>query len=157
MKSLMCGSLALALLGAPVVGGEVWQKGSAAQKSCHDPCCSHCYREDRGTRGALGGGLGTTRSAPVGPVVESLPLMPAVPSMVSMPMLLGTRAAAVSRDVCDEDRVNELDARVEALHLRLMTIQRAVELQTQILEELRASGTIGGARVPVSAAPSAGP
>lgn len=35
-------------------------------------------------------------------------------------------------------RLDELDARVEALNLRMQTIQRAVELQTRILEKMQA-------------------
>ena len=47
-----------------------------------------------------------------------------------------------------QDRLDELDARVEALNLRMQTIQRAVEIQTRILEELKAEGKIGGKKVP---------
>jgi len=80
-------------------------------------------------------------------------MMRAMPALVSMPMMLGATADAnrsATRSSCDEhdDRISEMDERIEALHVRMMTIQRSVELQTKILEELRASGSIGGTRLP---------
>ena len=82
-------------------------------------------------------------------------MMRAVPSMVSMPMMAmqprmvaeqpRSRAASTEQD----GRIEELDARVEALHLRMQTILRSVELQTQILQELRDRGSIGGTPLPV--------
>jgi len=119
-----------------------YQKGYTA--NTHEHCCQHCG-EGRGTRGANNAPEFFAR-APMGAVVDSMPVTRAVPSLVSMPMMAGipvSRAAAPSCET-DDGRLDELDARVEALHLRMMTIQRSIELQTQILEELSSKGTIGG-------------
>ena len=86
-------------------------------------------------------------------------MMRAVPAMMAMPMMpmmMGqvpmTRAVSFEEPrsrgterTCEtsQDRIDELDARVEALNLRMKTIQRSVEIQTRILEELKAQGTIG--------------
>ena len=87
--------------------------------------------------------------------------MPAMMTMPMMPMMFGQAVAPTTRAVsfdddrtrsrgnertCEasQDRIDELDARVEALNLRIKTIQRSVEIQTQILQELKAQGTIAG-------------
>lgn len=86
--------------------------------------------------------------------------MPAMMAMPMMPVMYGQGVMPVARAAAFEeekprsrgterscagsaDRIDELDARVEALNLRLKTVQRAVEIQTAILEELKTSGTIG--------------
>ena len=67
-----------------------------------------------------------------------------------MPMMAGIPVSRAARSACDteDERIDELDARVEALHLRMVTIQRSIELQTKILEELSARGSIVGTRLP---------
>jgi hypothetical protein len=78
--------------------------------------------------------------------------MMVMPMMVSAPVravsLEDTRPRSEPTCSTSQSRIDELDARVEALNVRLMTIQRAVELQTRILEELKAQGTIGGKGIP---------
>ena len=78
--------------------------------------------------------------------------MPAMFAMPMMPMMVGqtpaTRATPEPTCAGSQDRLDDLDARVEALNLRMKTIQRAVEIQTVILEELRAKGSIGGQKLP---------
>lgn len=86
--------------------------------------------------------------------------MPAMMAMPMMPMMYGQAVVPQTRAVtfeeprtrnrgpersCEDsgDRIDELDARVEALNLRMKTIQRAVELQTRLLEELKEQGAFG--------------
>ena len=102
---------------------------------------------------------------PVGPIVtDSIPVLRSSPAFVAMPfmpmMVSGQMRGISFEDTRDrsrgserncegsQDRLDELDARVEALNLRMQTIQRAVEIQTRILEELKAEGKIGGKKVP---------
>jgi hypothetical protein len=145
--SLLCTGTNVAQAGEPFYQKDFFQKGSYQKgytANKHEHCCKHCS-EDRGTRGANNPPEFFAR-APVGAVVDSVPVTRAVPSLVSVPMMAGvpvSRAATTSCEA-DDERIDELDARVEALHLRMVTIQRSIELQTQILEELRDKGTIGG-------------
>jgi hypothetical protein len=85
-------------------------------------------------------------------MMRAMPAMYAMPMMPVMPMTVGQTSAtrAVPEPTCagSQDRLDELDARVEALNLRIKTIQRAVEIQTAILEELKAKGSIGGQKLP---------
>ncbi|MGE0757402.1 MAG: hypothetical protein AB7F89_11275 [Pirellulaceae bacterium] len=101
---------------------------------------------------------------PSGPIVESYPVMRAAPTMMVMPvmpMMMGVSVRGVSLEeprsreyqptcASSKDRLDELDDRVEALNLRLQTIQRAVELQTVLLEELRAQGAFGTKSAPAN-------
>ncbi len=132
---------------------------------CHHHGC-HCCRDDnRRSRDAEPSSI--ARSIPVapsGPIVESYPMMRAVPTMMAMPMMVGTPVRGVSlesqsRDLCDDrkqrDRLDDLDERVDALDLRMQTLQRAVELQTRILEEIKAQGTIGNQPIPSKSTPEA--
>ena len=131
--------------GAPIVQKGVTQKGHSVNRT--GQCCHHC-KEDRGSRGAADRGvLPRFSRAPIGVVVDSVPVVRAVPSLVSMPMMAGIPVARAARGT-DDERIDELDARVEALHLRMVTIQRSIELQTKILQELSATGSIGGKRIP---------
>jgi len=149
---------AIALIPCLLFAGQPVQKGSGhwcatceSGASCHHRHCKHCSDEQdqRANRGMFG-----PRAAPVGPIVDSYPIMRAVPSMVSMPMMamqtgvVADQAPAGAARSDQEDRIDELDARVEALHLRMQTILRSVELQTQILQELRDRGSIGGTLLP---------
>jgi hypothetical protein len=136
-------------------GTSYCRPGCCHGRHCGRCCCCCDRREKReAPRGAARGA-----QVPSGPVVESMPMMRAVPAMMAMPMMpmmMGQAPSyrAVSFDEprnrapersCEgtQDRIDELDARVEALNLRMKTIQRAVEIQTRILEELKAQGTIG--------------
>ncbi len=115
--------------------------------------CGHCCEEEErpANRAIMG-----ARAAPVGAIVESFPIMRAMPSMVSMPMMamqtapVSTQSGSREARSDQDDRLDEMDARVEALHLRMQTIQRSVELQTQILLELRDQGSIGGSPLRVT-------
>ena len=78
--------------------------------------------------------------------------------IMAMPMMVGgfTSARAVSfvpeetRSLApraaerscagSSDRLDLLEQQVDALNLRMKTIQRAVEIQTRILEEMKAEG-----------------
>ena len=125
-------------------------------------CCGHCCAAPQESREAP---RERSRAAaiPSGPIVESYPAMRAMPAMMmmpvmSMPMAYGavpeTRSAPYqersAEPTCSgsKDRLDDLDARVEALDLRMRTIQRAVELQTRLLEELKATGSLGGDKTP---------
>lgn len=130
----------------------------------HGRCCARCC--DQGTRESPRAAIRAAQ-IPVGPVVDSYPVMRAMPAMMAMPMMpvmYGQGVMPVARAAAFEeekprsrgaerscagsaDRIDELDARVEALNLRLKTVQRAVEIQTAILEELKASGSIGGQKL----------
>ncbi len=85
-------------------------------------------------------------------------MMRAMPAMMAMPMMMGYPTRSVGfeqpRDECEtrfKKRIDELDERVEALDIRMNTILRAVELQTQILEEIKVRGTIGKQPIPQAA------
>lgn len=120
--------------------------------SHHYNCCHCCPTDQRSSRDAEPAFSRAAPQAPSGPIVESYPMMRAMPMMASMPMMMmGTQARAASfekqsRDDCCtelEKRMDALDERVDAFDLRMQTIQRAVEIQTRILEEIKAQGTIG--------------
>ncbi len=139
-------ALFLALGAVPAFAGTSVQKGYAAQKGseCATACRKHCcHGRKAGSRSSRSA---DTTSRASGPVAEPV----SVTGLVAMPMMsfrtMTPTTASRSANTCDrdDDRIEELDARVEALHLRLVTMQRSVELQTTILEELRDSGTIGG-------------
>lgn len=122
----------------------------------HCGYCCHCDRDREAPREARA--ASRAAAIPTGPVVESFPMMRAMPAMFAMPMMpmmpmavgqtQATRAAPEPTCAGSQDRLDELDARVEALNLRMKTIQRAVEIQTVILEELKAKGSIGGQKLP---------
>jgi chromosome segregation ATPase len=87
----------------------------------------------------------------------AMPMMPMMIGQVSTARAVSfeePRSRGVERS-CEgtQDRIDELDARVEALNLRMKTIQRSLEIQTRILEELRAQGTIGGQKLGAPPAP----
>ena len=91
-------------------------------------------------------------------MMQQMPMMMAMPMMMGMGMpMMGatTQARSVSyerprEDCCSESerRLDDLDDRVDALDMRMQTIQRAVEIQTRILEEIKAQGTIGKTAIP---------
>lgn len=117
----------------------------------HCCCCECCCGTEQSRMMSI-----RAAEPPVAPVVGSMPMVTATPTMMMMPMMLGMRAASFeqprsSRSRGDDDchdRIDELDARVEALHLRMQTIQRSVEFQTRILEEIKSKGEIGGQKIP---------
>ncbi len=147
MAVLLIASLNAAQAGEPVYQKCSHQKGYSSHHC--GKCCHHCKDDSRG-RGSRDSPSMMAR-APVGAIVESVPVTRAVPSLVSMPMMAGIPVSQATRQRSEADeRVDELDARVEALHLRMVTIQRSIELQTKILEELRAKGSIGGVPVPAA-------
>lgn len=120
--------------------------------SHHHGCCHCCPGDQRSSRDVEPAFARSAPVAPSGPIVESYPMMRAMPMMAAMPMMMmGTQVRAASletqsRDDCCaelEKRMNALDERVDAFDLRMQTIQRAVEIQTRILEEIKAQGTIG--------------
>lgn len=123
-------------------------------------CCCGCREDDQSRSRDESPAEAFARStpmAPSGPIVESYPMMRATPAMIAMPMMMGYSARNASYDTQSRDdcgdrcqkQIDDLDERVAALDLRLKTIQRAVELQTQILEEIKAQGTIGNSPMPV--------
>ena len=126
----------------------------------HGRCCHGCCSKDRDSRSMESPLARSAPAAPSGPVVESYPMMRAAPMMMAMPMMMGNQVRGVSfdarseKDCCTEldERMDDLDKRVNALDTRMQTIQRAVEIQTRILEELKAQGTIGNK--PIQAAPA---
>lgn len=142
-------TLLLTLTATPTFAGSSAQKGYAVQKGYAEPCCKpHCRKHccDDSQRGSRSSRGADTTSRASGPVAETV----SVTGLVAMPMMsfrtMSRASESRATSTCDnqDDRIEELDARVEALHLRLVTMQRSVELQTTILEELRDSGTIGG-------------
>jgi hypothetical protein len=159
-----------AFAGGPSCGCEQPSCGVCnppAARSC-TPLCLHRHRCccTQGTREAPRESprfAPRAAQVPTGPIVESYPMMRAMPAMMAMPMMPvmygqavmpTARAAAYEEErprsraperscAGSADRIDELDARVEALNLRMKTVQRAVEIQTAILEELKTNGTIG--------------
>jgi len=77
-------------------------------------------------------------------------MLRAMPTAFVLPMLSLREVSwgTATRSSEGDDRLDELDARIEAIHLRLSTVQRTVELQTKLLEELKLQGTIGGQPLP---------
>lgn len=131
---------------------------------CHHHGCHCCRKDDRRSREVEPSFARSVPVAPSGPIVESYPMMRAVPAMMAMPMMISPQVRGVSldsqpRDLCDDrqqrNRLDELDERVDALDLRMQTLQRAVEIQTRILEEIKAQGTIGNKPIPSNAAAAA--
>jgi len=122
--------------------------GCGCEKVCYD-CCRHHHRrhcceceekEERSVRRA-------PPAAPRAAIVESMPVFQLTPGIVTMPMVLNARAASFeaprSREescASSSDRLDLLELKVESLHVRLQTIQRSVEIQTRILEEMKAEG-----------------
>ena len=82
-----------------------------------------------------------------------MPVFQMTPGVMAMPMMMAgfpTASRAVSFDntrdlprapeqscASSKGRLDELEMQVDALNLRMKTIQRSVELQTRILEEIR--------------------
>lgn len=128
----------------------------------HVGCCHCCAVDQRTSRDVEPVVSRAAPQAPSGPIVESYPMMRAMPMMAAMPMMMvggQVRAASLESrapdDCCEEleKRMDALDERVDAFDLRMQTIQRAVEIQTRILEEIKAQGTIGNQ--PIKVKPSA--
>lgn len=130
---------------------------------CGRPRCCVCCPSTSTPRSTTPRSTPRLAEAPSGPVVYSLPFMQATPMMMAMPMMpmmvAPTQARAVSYETpraperscaSSQDRLDELESRVEALHVRMKTIQRAVEIQTAILEELKDRGAFGGKSAPKS-------
>ena len=88
------------------------------------------------------------REAPVAPraaIVESMPVFQMTPGVIAMPMMMAARQATFEQpreQTCStsKDRLDALETTVSALDLRMRTIQRSVEIQTRILEEMKAEG-----------------
>jgi hypothetical protein len=90
-------------------------------------------------------------------IVDSMPVFQMTPGVVAMPMMMAAPTRAISFDTrsletprdlpqsraaetscaSSKGRLDELEMQVDALNLRMKTIQRSVELQTRILEEIR--------------------
>ncbi len=167
-----------AFAGAPNCGCEqpTCSTCNAQPRTCIPLCLGHrhckCSCGEK-SRGEPQRGLSRSAPPPSGPVVESYPVMRAMPMMMTMPMMpmmYGQAVAPATRAVSFDDprsrgteqtcggsqnRLDDLDARVEALNLRIKTIQRAVEIQTSILQELKTQGTIGKQKPGAIPAPTA--
>ena len=85
--------------------------------------------------------------APRAAVVDSMPVFQVTPGVVAMPMMMAGFARQVPEErprstpkECDQahDRIDQLEQKVDALDLRMQTIMRSVEIQTRILEEMKA-------------------
>jgi len=131
----------------------------------HGCCCNDCGNEK-----PQGFFEQRTVAAPVGPIVESYAMMQQMPMMMAMPMMMGMQVTGMSSVVAAtqtrpvtyqtqtrteatsdvDQRLNDLDKRVDALDKRMQTIQGAVEIQTRILEEIKARGSIGNQPIPSS-------
>ena len=95
---------------------------------------------------------GNVAPAPRAMITESVPAMMFQPQFIAMPVMYGgggnrgfdgpqPQSRAMEPSCSDsKDRINTLEERVEALDLRIRTIQRSVEIQTQILEQMKANG-----------------
>ena len=79
-------------------------------------------------------------------MVESLPMFNATPGVFSMPMMMPMSIQQASfqqpraaEPTCSSSgsRMSDVEERVNALDVRMRTIQRAVEIQTRILEEMK--------------------
>lgn len=79
-----------------------------------------------------------------------MPVYTMSPSFVAMPMIYAAGARQMSFEdnrsrsepncSTSKDRLDALEVQVEALNTRMKVIQRSVEIQTRILEEMKAEG-----------------
>lgn len=84
--------------------------------------------------------------APRAAVVDSMPVFQMTPGVVAMPMMMAGFARSLPEQPrsapqeCDNacQRIDQLEQKVDALDLRMQTIMRSVEIQTRILEEMKA-------------------
>jgi len=116
-------------------------------KSCCRHHCCRCECEEREPRESR---VPRAALAPRAAIVESMPVFQFTPGVVAMPMMMAS--AGISRGMsldqfrspseqncsASKDRIDALELQVEALDLRMQTIQRSVEIQTKILEEMKA-------------------
>jgi len=119
--------------------------GCGGKHDCAPVCwfhhCKHCCECQCPEREA-------PRAAPVAPraaIVESMPVFQMTPGVIAMPMMMAARQATFEQpreQTCStsKDRLDALETTVSALDLRMRTIQRSVEIQTRILEEMKAEG-----------------
>jgi hypothetical protein len=93
-----------------------------------------------------------------------MPVFQLTPGVVTMPMMMAGFGAAQrsaetprSERACStsKDRMDELEAQVDALNLRMKTIQRSMEIQVRLLEEMKAEGKLPSRYAPPQA-PAAG-
>lgn len=137
-------SVPTASAGCPLLGGCGHQS-----HCCSDPCCcSSCCCGSQGSRGYED----QTRAAPAPQTqqvqVRSAPVSLAMPTLVSLPMFGSGLASASRSSSSSNSRIDDLEERVDSLHRRMIVIERAVEVQTEVLEEIKARGTIGGTPIP---------
>src|SRR5436190_14489475 len=146
--SVLAGALLLSSGGFSFAESNCGER-SACHTCCRSCCCRHhhdCCCCDNGNR---------SRSVPFGEVapraaiVESMPVFQMTPGVVAMPMMMASFGASANRSVptsrdqsCagSKDRVDELEIQVEALNVRMKTIQRSMEIQVRLLEEMKAEG-----------------
>lgn len=111
---------------------------------CHHGCRSCCNCQGSSSREAPR----SVATAPRAAIVESMPVFQMTPGVVTMPMMMAGFARQApeeprSREAsCNtsKDRLDLLETQMAALDLRMQTIQRSVEIQTRILEEMKADG-----------------
>jgi len=116
--------------------------GKLGKKHCHHHYHHYCEEQPARRRGA--------EAAPRAAIVDSIPMFQMSAGVVAMPMMMttGVRAASfvpetrAAEQTCASSggRLDEIEAQVDALNLRMRTIQRSVEIQTRILEEMKAEG-----------------
>jgi hypothetical protein len=161
MRKWMCcliglANLALVLAARPALAG-----GCGCEAAAHCKVCKHCCRQCDST---------PSRSAPQpravyaprAAVVDSLPVFQMSPGVIAMPMMMTTnrqvsfeepRARSSPDCSTSKDRIDVLEDKVEALNLRMQTIQRSVEIQTRILEEMKAERMFPQRYLPPAAEP----
>lgn len=141
----------LLLLNAPSFGGET---NCGCDRPCHRPYCKSCCKcackcgTDRAEpRAARAAPRAAPLVAPRAMIVESMPVFSMQPGIVTMPVMLASgarqlpaeepRSRAEPNCSTSKDRLDALEVRVEALNERMMLIQRSVEIQTRILQEMK--------------------
>lgn len=124
--------------------------------------CHNCYPEEAPPQRKSAPPV--AEAPPKAAVVESLPMFNMTPGVFAMPMMMPMPMAvqpasyqpksAPPETTCaaSRDRIVEIEDRVNALDLRMQTIQRSLEIQTRILEEMKAEGKFPSRYLPQGAA-----
>ena len=106
----------------------------------HHRCRGCCHHHGSDRRESV-----ESRAAPVGPIVESVPMMRMMPIMAAPMMMASYVPQAADRAMPREEpscqasssRIDQLDQRFSALERRVDTLQSTLENQTAILQAIK--------------------
>jgi hypothetical protein len=169
----MAKRIALALIAGMLVllGQEVSfaECGCGSEQSCCSSCGSHkhckrccCCSQPKESRQR---GARFDSMVPRAGIVDSMPVFQLTPGVVSMPMMMASynarsvepQRAEKSCDSTSRDRLDELELQVQGLDKRMQVLQRSMEIQVRILEEMKAEGKFPQRYLPAAPQPQAQP